>query len=112
MLIFAAYDLGEHVRIVLLAAALAVASPAFASKELAQKNACLACHATEKKLVGPAYLEVARKYAGQKDAESALARSIKAGGAGKWGPVPMPAQPGLTDADAQALAAWILQGAK
>lgn len=99
-------------RIVLLVAALAVASPVFASKELAQKNACLACHATEKKMVGPAYLEVAKKYAGQKDAEAALAKSIKAGGAGKWGPVPMPAQPGLSDADAQALAGWILQGAK
>lgn len=100
-------------RIVLLAAAaLAIASPAFASKELAQKNACLACHAAEKKMVGPAYQEVAKKYAGQKDAEAVLARSIKAGGAGKWGPVPMPAQPGLSDADAQALAAWILQGAR
>lgn len=99
-------------RILLLAAALAASSPAFASKELAQKNACIACHATEKKMVGPAFLEVAKKYAGQKDAEAALAKSIKAGGAGKWGPVPMPAQPGLSDADAQTLAAWILQGAR
>lgn len=100
-------------RFLLLAAALAVASsPAFASKDLAQKNACLACHAADKKLVGPAYLDVAKKYAGQKDAEAALAKSIKAGGSGKWGPVPMPAQAGLSDGDAQALAAWILQGAK
>lgn len=97
--------------LVILAALLA-AAPAFASKELAQKNACLACHAADKKMVGPAYLEVAKKYAGQKDAEVALAKSIKAGGSGKWGPVPMPAQAGLSDADAQALAAWILQGAK
>lgn len=95
-----------------LIAALLAAAPAFASKELAQKNACLACHAADKKMVGPAYLEVAKKYAGQKDAEAALAKSIKAGGSGKWGPVPMPAQAGLSDADAQALAAWILQGAK
>jgi cytochrome c len=100
------------VRFLLLAAALTAAAPAFASKELAQKNACLACHAADKKMVGPAYQDVAKKYAGQKDAEAALARSIKAGGAGKWGPVPMPAQPGLGDADAQSLAAWILQGAK
>lgn len=99
--------------LVLIAALLATATaPAFASKELAQKNACLACHAADKKMVGPAYLEVAKKYAGQKDAEVALAKSIKAGGSGKWGPVPMPAQAGLSDADAQALAAWILQGAK
>ena len=96
----------------MIAAALAAASPAFASRDLAQSSSCFACHAPDKKLVGPPYQEVARKYAGQKDAESALARSIKAGGAGKWGPVPMPAQPGLSDADAQALAAWILQGAK
>ena len=99
-------------RILLLAAALAVSLPAFASKELAQKNACLACHAADKKLVGPAYLDVAKKYSGQKDAEAVLAKSIKAGGAGKWGPIPMPAQPALSDGDAQALAAWILQGAK
>lgn len=99
-------------RILLLAAALVISSPAFASKELAQKSACLACHAADKKLVGPAYLDVARKYSGQKDAEAVLAKSIKAGGAGKWGPIPMPAQPALSDGDAQALAAWILQGAK
>lgn len=100
-------------KLVLFAAALAVmASPAFASKELAQKNACLACHAVDKKLVGPAYQDVAKKYAGQKDAEAALAKSIKAGGSGKWGPVPMPAQAALSDADAHALAAWILKGAQ
>lgn len=93
-------------------AALLAAVPAFASKELAQKNACLACHAADKKLVGPAYQDVAKKYAGQKDAEAQLAHSIKAGGSGKWGPVPMPAQAALSDADAKALAGWILQGAK
>lgn len=88
------------------------ALPALASQELAQKNACLACHAVDKKMVGPAYQEIARKYAGQKGAEDTLARSIKAGGAGKWGPVPMPAQPALADADAKTLAAWILAGAR
>jgi cytochrome c len=97
--------------LVLLAAALA-AAPAFANRELAQKNACLACHAPDKKIVGPAYQDVAKKYAGQKDAEAALVKNIKAGGSGKWGPVPMPAQPALSDADAKTLAAWILAGAK
>jgi len=97
---------------VLIGAAVLISAPAFASKELAQKNNCLACHATDKKLVGPAYLEVAKKYAGQKDAEVNLAKSIKAGGSGKWGPVPMPAQAALSEADAKALAAWILAGAK
>jgi cytochrome c len=99
-------------RILLLASALALATPAFANLELAQKNACLACHAVDKKVVGPAYQDVARKYAGQKDAEDALVKSIKGGGSGKWGPVPMPAQAALSDADARKLAAWILHGAK
>ncbi len=85
-----------------------VAGPAFASKELAQKNNCLACHAVDKKLVGPSYQEVAKK--GKSVAE--LAKSIKAGGSGKYGPIPMPPQPQLSDADATALATWIHGGAK
>lgn len=79
-----------------------------ASMELAQRNACMACHAVDKKLVGPAYVEVARKYAGQKDAEATLTANIKKGGSGKWGPVPMPAQAALSEADAKTLAKWIL----
>lgn len=99
-------------KLVVLAAAALVAVPAFASKDLAQKNACLACHAPDKKLVGPAFQDVSKKYGGQKDAAATLAQSIKAGGAGKWGPVPMPAQAALSDADARTLAAWVLAGAK
>ncbi|MEX1166866.1 MAG: c-type cytochrome [Hydrogenophaga sp.] len=83
-----------------------------ASQELAQKNACLACHAMDKKLVGPALSDVAKKYAGQKDAEATLAASIKKGGSGKWGPIPMPAQAALSEADAKTLAKWILSAAK
>ncbi|WP_446719599.1 c-type cytochrome [Hydrogenophaga sp. OTU3427] len=83
-----------------------------ANLALAQKNACMACHAVDKKLVGPAYQDVAKKYAGQKDAVDALVKSIKAGGSGKWGAVPMPAQAALSDADAKTLASWILGGAK
>lgn len=98
--------------IAIVAALAAFTLPAFASKDLAQKNACLACHAVDKKLVGPAYQDIAKKYAGQKDAEAALAQSIKAGGSGKWGPVPMPAQAALSETDAKALAAWILKGAQ
>ena len=79
---------------------------------MAQKNACMACHAADKKLVGPAFQDVARKYAAQADAQTYLVKSIKAGGSGKWGPVPMPAQPALSDADTQTLAAWILKGSK
>jgi len=100
-------------RLAILAALLAAASSsALANKELAQKHACLACHAPDKKMVGPAYQEIAKKYNGQSDAEAVLIKSIKAGGSGKWGPVPMPAQPNVNDADAKALAVWILQGAK
>ena len=90
----------------------AAAAPACANLALAQKHACTACHAVDKKIVGPAYADVAKKYAGQKDATAALAASIKAGGAGKWGPVPMPPQPNLSDADLATLAAWIAGGAK
>ncbi len=86
--------------------------PAHANLALAQKNACTACHAVDKKIVGPSYQDVAKKYAGQKGADVALSASIKAGGAGKWGPVPMPAQPALSDADTKTLAVWILGGAK
>lgn len=85
---------------------------AHANLALAQKNACMACHAVDKKLVGPAYQEVAKKYAGQADAVAKVTESIKKGGSGKWGPVPMPAQAALSDADAKTLAAWVLGGAK
>jgi len=97
---------------ILIVLATAGGMPAWASPDLAQKNACLACHAADKKLVGPAFLEIAKKYGGQKDAVAMLAKSIKAGGAGKWGPIPMPAQPALSEADATTLATWILAGAK
>ena len=92
---------------------LALASAgAWANADLAKKNNCLACHAVDKKIVGPAYQDVAKKYAGQADAEANLIKSIKAGGSGKWGPIPMPPQAQLSDADAKALAAWVLGGAK
>jgi cytochrome c len=97
---------------IVLSLAVLASAPAFASKELAQKNACLACHAVDKKLVGPSYLDVVKKYSTQSDAATMLAVSIKKGGAGKWGPIPMPAQAALSDADAKTLAVWILAGAK
>jgi cytochrome c len=93
-------------------ALLAVSLPAAANLQLAQKNNCMACHAVDKKVLGPAYQDVAKKYAGQKDAVAALTASIQKGGSGKWGPVPMPAQPTLSEADAKALATWIVGGAK
>ena len=86
--------------------------PSFANLALAQKNACMACHAMDKKVLGPAYVDVASKYKGQKDAEATLISSIKKGGSGKWGAIPMPAQSNLSDADAKAMAKWILTTAK
>jgi cytochrome c len=105
---------GVFMKLILTVAAVSAlaCAPAFANLDMAKKNACMACHAVDKKLVGPAYQDVAKKYSGQKDAAATLAKSIKAGGAGKWGPVPMPAQAALNDADALTLANWILAGAK
>lgn len=97
---------------ILIASTAVISAPAFANMEMATKNACMACHAVERKLVGPSYLEISKKYAGQKEAQAALVKSIKAGGSGKWGPIPMPAQAALSEADANTLAAWILAGAK
>ncbi len=93
-------------------AVLSYSSPAHADLALAQKNACMACHSVDKKLVGPAYQAVAEKYAKEKDYVEKLAASIKAGGTGKYGPIPMPAQVALTDSDAKTLAKWILSTSK
>jgi len=90
-----------------LTAALAGA-PALASEELAKKHGCFACHATDKKLVGPSYKEVAAKYAGQKDAAAKLAEKIQKGGTGVWGQIPMPANPQVNADEAKTLANWVL----
>ena len=94
-----------------MTAVLAVASTSVLADtlELAKKNMCLACHAIDKKLVGPAYKDVAAKYAGRKDAVEYLTKKIKSGGAGVWGLMPMPAQPQLTDAQLKELAEWVLK---
>jgi cytochrome c len=77
--------------------------------ELAQKSGCLACHGVDKKILGPAYTEIAKKYKGNKDAETMLAKKIKDGSSGVWGPIPMPAHAGkVSDADIQTLVTWIL----
>ena len=94
--------------LITLALTLSVAAPAMADLALAQSKNCMACHAVDKKLVGPSYKDVAGKYAGQKDAVDKLAAKIVKGGSGVWGPVPMPANTQVNDADAKKLAAWIL----
>jgi cytochrome c len=78
-----------------------------ADQALATKNNCMACHAVDRKLVGPSYRDVAKKYVGT--SADALAASIRKGGSGKWGAIPMPAQPQLSESDARKLATWILE---
>lgn len=95
----------------LLAASGAHAVDAAAAKALASKSACLACHAVDKKLVGPSYKDVATKHKGEANALDVVAARIKSGGAGNYGPVPMPAQPQLKDDELKLLAGWILAGA-
>ncbi|MDC7713133.1 c-type cytochrome [Vogesella sp. LYT5W] len=96
-------------KMLLAAVALGVlATPAFANLQLAQKYACVACHSVDKKIVGPAYKDVAKKYAGDKSAEAKLVAKVKAGGSGVWGPIPMPAHPQVSDADLKTLVKWVL----
>jgi len=92
----------------LLILALVAAPAAFADQELAQKKNCMACHALDKKLVGPAYKDVAAKYAKDKDAYKKLAEKIQKGGSGVWGPVPMPANTQVNQQEAETLAKWVL----
>jgi cytochrome c len=94
--------------LITLALTLTVAAPAMADMALATSKNCMACHAADKKLVGPSYKDVAAKYAGQKDAVDKLAAKIIKGGGGVWGPVPMPANAQVSEADAKKLAAWVL----
>ena len=91
-----------------LAALAVVAAPALADQALATAKNCMSCHAIDRKLVGPAYRDVATKYAGQKDAVDRLAAKIMKGGSGVWGPVPMPANSQVNEAEAKKLAAWVL----
>ncbi len=89
----------------------AQALDAAAAKALAAKSACMACHAVDRKLVGPSYKDVAAKHKGQADAVAKVAARIKSGGSGMYGPVPMPAQPNLKDDELKLLAEWVLAGA-
>ncbi|GGY63699.1 c-type cytochrome [Pseudoduganella sp. SL102] len=85
-----------------------VSQAAMANADLAKAKNCMACHAVANKLVGPAYKDVAAKYAGQKDAEAKLVGKVIKGGAGVWGAIPMPANPQVSEADAKTLVKWIL----
>jgi cytochrome c len=89
-------------------AALGFCLPSLASQELAQKKNCLSCHAVDRKLVGPSFKDIAAKYKGQNDAVAKLTQKVIKGGSGAWGPVPMPANPGVTDAEAKQLVQWVM----
>lgn len=91
-----------------LVAAVAVTAPALADEALAKAKKCTTCHATDKTKVGPSYKDMAKKYAGQKDAMDKLAAAIVKGGSGSFGPTPMPPSAGVSDAEAKKLASWIL----
>ena len=97
--------------LILSAAALTLAAvlPAQASEELAKKHMCTTCHVVKgTKTIGPAYADVAKKYAGQKDAEAKLFDKVKKGGQGVWGQVPMPPNAAVPDADIKTLVRWVL----
>jgi cytochrome c len=97
---------GFTITAILFAAAAAL--PALANEELMKKNACNACHAIDKKVVGPSYKEVAAKYRGDAKAEAMLIDKVKKGGVGTWGQVPMPPNAQVSDADVKTLVKWIL----
>ena len=97
-----------HFAQLVVAASLVAAAPAFADQALATAKNCMACHAVDKKLVGPSYKDVAVKYGADKAAVDKLAIKIIKGGSGAWGAVPMPANAQVNDAEAHKLVAWIL----
>ena len=91
-----------------LALALAVSAQAQDAAKLAQDKACLACHQIDKKLVGPSYKDVSKKYAGNKTAEATLVKKVREGGTGVWGQIPMPPNAGVNEKEALILVKWIL----
>ena len=91
------------------AAALVTAPATRADEAMAKKYNCLACHAVDKKVVGPAYRDIAKKYKGDAGAEAKLIEKVKKGGSGVWGPIPMPPNTAVPDADVKALVEWVLK---
>lgn len=89
-------------------AALIVSTPVMASGDLAKSRGCMACHAVDRKLVGPSYQEIAKKYRGDAQAPDTLTAKVKKGGAGVWGPIPMPPHAHVSDADIKSMVKWIL----
>lgn len=90
------------------AALLVMSGAASADQALAQKNACMSCHGVDKKIVGPAFKDVAKKYAGDKTAHDKLVAKVKAGGKGVWGDIPMPPNPQVKAEDLDKIVSWVL----
>lgn len=101
-----------RILLALLVAASALAGSAQASQALAEKQGCTACHQVDKKVIGPAYIDVAKKYKGDAQAAATLSAKVKKGGAGVWGPIPMPPNDKVSEADARTLVDWVLSLAK
>ncbi|MFL9941143.1 c-type cytochrome [Paraburkholderia graminis] len=92
------------------------ASQAFAAdvpagQRVANANACMGCHAVDRKLVGPSFQQIAARYKGDAQAAGKLARKVKDGGSGVWGMIPMPAHQSMSDADVRTVVGWVLAGA-
>ncbi|MFA5241792.1 MAG: c-type cytochrome [Sulfuricella sp.] len=100
--------LGMAAAAAVLVSGYANAADEAAMMALAQKSACMSCHGVDKKIVGPAYKDVAAKYKGDKAASAKLAAKVKAGGKGVWGEIPMPPNAAVKEADIKALVDWIL----
>ncbi|HMN93723.1 MAG TPA: c-type cytochrome [Hydrogenophaga sp.] len=94
--------------LLIMATLAALSAPALADEALAKSKNCMACHAVDRKLVGPSYKDIAKKYAADAKAVEMLAGKIQKGGSGVWGPIPMPANPQVNDADAKKLAQWVM----
>jgi cytochrome c len=94
--------------LLVLAVGALASNAALANADLAKAKNCLACHSVANKVVGPAFKDVAAKYAGQKDAEDKLVKKVMQGGSGVWGSVPMPANTQVNEAEARTLVKWVL----
>ena len=92
----------------IMALGLAAGAQAQDAAKLAQDKSCLACHQIDKKLVGPSYKEISKKYAANKGAEALLIKKVREGGTGAWGQIPMPPNAGVNEKEAQILVKWIL----
>ncbi len=98
----------KTISLFVLAAGL-VAGPSMASEDMAKKNGCMACHGVDKKLVGPAFKEVAAKYKSDASAAATIAKHVRDGSKGVWGATAMPPQQKISDDDLKAVIAWVLK---